>query len=57
MSKKTKRPKDHAPLDKYGASIATVLAVGATVWAFFRVGFKVQDGIKKVNGKKQKGKR
>jgi|GEM_PF-3447359 len=50
------RPKDQASLDKYGASIATVLAVGATVWAFFRVGFKIQDGVKKLkrNGQRTK---
>ncbi|MFC1618286.1 hypothetical protein ACFL2B_03335 [Patescibacteria group bacterium] len=54
MSKKKKRKKnhDHAPLDKYGASIATALAVGATVWAVFRVGFKIQDGVKKIRTKK-----
>ena len=53
-NKKKSRAKDQASLDKYGASIATVLAVGATVWAFFRVGFKIQDGVTKM---KQNGKR
>jgi hypothetical protein len=49
--KKKSKPKDHAPLDKYGASLGTVLAVGATIWAFFRVGFKIKDGVDKMKKK------
>ncbi len=55
MSNSKKPSKDHAPLDKYGASIATALAVGATVWAVMRVGFKIQDGVRKMkNNNKNK---
>ena len=58
MSKKRqRRKKDHASLDKYGASLTTALAVGATVWAFFRLGFKIKDGVEKAkNGNKGKKK-
>jgi len=55
MSKKRhKQRKDHASLDKYGASLTTALAVGATVWAAFRLGFKIKDGVDKMkNGNKK----
>lgn len=45
MSKNKKSKKNPASLDKYGSSIATVLAVGVTVWAFFRVGYKIKGGV------------
>lgn len=35
---------------KYGVSLATVLAIGTTIFALFRVGFKVQER----NGKRKK---
>ena len=54
MSKRRRgQPKDHASLDKYGASITTAFAVGATVWALFRVGFRVKDGVEKLSSGKQ----
>lgn len=51
MSRSPNKTKDEAPLDKYGGSIATVLGVGAAIWAFFRVGFTIRDGMKKLRKK------
>lgn len=54
MSRASRKIKDSAPLDKYGGSIATVLGIGAAIWAFFRVGFTIRDGVEKLkNGRKK----
>ncbi len=54
MSRTPRKIKDNAPLDKYGGSIATVLGIGAAIWARFRVGFTVSDGVAKLkNGRKK----
>lgn len=54
MSRTTRKTADSAPLDKYGGSIATVLGIGAAIWALFRVGFTVRDGVEKLrNGRRQ----
>ena len=54
MSSSDKKNKDVAPLDKYGGSIATVLGVGAAIWAFFRVGFTIRDGVERLKKGKKK---
>jgi len=57
MPKAKKKKTEYASLDKYGGSLGTVMAVGATVWAFFRVGFKIRDGVSKIKNVKRPARR